>query len=519
MLAVDRLRWRAKRNNERSLWRPNPDKDGTPNPQRLALESDADELLFGGQAGGGKTDLLLGLAATQHKRSVIFRRVFPNLRAIIERSREIFNADRRDHSRDSYNESLHRWTIPDEGRMLEFGAVQFEKDKNNWRGRPHDFKAFDELPEFTRSQYHFIIGWNRSTDPGQRCRVVSTCNPPDTEEGMWIIEAWGPWLDDQFSNPAQPGELRWYYYDRNDKIQWLDSGDPIEVDGETIKPRSRTFIPSALDDNPHLADTNYRQVLQSLPEPLKSQLLKGDFKAGATANPWQVIPTAWVRVAQKRWLERERPDTPLSSTGIDAVRGGGDKLAVSNRYGNWFDEIFTLPGVQVEDGPALAAIVHNYLDGREPDQGMNIDVIGVGSSGYDSLKVMYSNVNPVNAAAGSSFRDKSGKLKMRNVRAEYYWRFREALDPVSGDDLALPPGNEIVADLCAATWKNTAAGVTIEDKDEIKKRLGRSPDTGEAVLLSHFMVSSADEWIKAAQAQAQPPAAQPINQHPRMKKR
>lgn len=473
-------------------WRPNPDRPSTlplvagqvvPNPQRLALESEADEILFGGQAGGGKTSLLLGLAFTEHKRSVIFRRVYPNLKGVIQDAIDLIGSD------ENYNKTEKTWRI--DGRILEFGAVQYESDKNAWRGRPHDLKAFDELPEFTKSQYQFIIGWNRSIDPNQRCRVVATCNPPDSDEGMWVIEAWGPWLDDQFPDPAQPGELRWYYYDHQDKIVWLKSGEAIEVGSETVKPRSRTFIPSTLEDNPYLSgDNTYKSVLQSLPEPLKSQLLKGDFKATAKANPWQVIPTAWVKLAQKRWTERERPDTPLSAVGIDAARGGRDKLTVSCRYDNWFDEIFTRPGVQVEDGPALAAIVWEYLDGKAPDQYMNIDVIGVGSSGYDSLKVMYPNVNPVNAAAGSSFRDRSGKLKMRNVRAEYYWRMREALDPVSGDDLALPPGNELVADLCAATWKNTTAGVVIEEKDEIKKRIGRSPDVGEAILLSHFMAGA-----------------------------
>lgn len=473
---------------------------------------------YGGAAGGGKSDLALGLALTQHTRSVIFRRVGPELRELVDRSHELLSNE----PDASYNGQINRWKWGK--KSIEFESCQYELDKRKQRGRPRDLYVFDEATEFTRSMVEFIIGWLRTTIPGQVCQVVLTFNPPDDEAGNWIIDFFLPWLaylyPEQFThpNPAKPGELRWYATIDGKETE-CPSGDPFDHNGQTVKPMSRTFIPAKLQDNPYLADTNYERVLQSLPEPLRSQVLFGDFAATAAPNPWQVIPTAWVKMAQKRWLERKRPDSPLSATGIDAVRGGGDKLAVSNRYDNWLDEVFTLPGIQVEDGPALAAIVHNYLDGREPNQGMNIDVIGVGSSGYDSLKVMYSNVNPVNAAAGSSFRDKSGKLKMRNIRAEYYWRFREALDPVSGDDLALPPGNEIVADLCAATWKNTAAGVTIEDKDEIKKRLGRSPDTGEAVLLSHFMVSSADEWIKAAQAQTQPPAAQPINQHPRARRK
>jgi hypothetical protein len=77
-------------------------------------------------------------------------------------------------------------------------------------------------------------------------------------------------------------------------------------------------------------------------------------------------------------------------------------------------------------------------------------------------------------------------FKMKNQRAEMYWRFREALDPDSGADLALPPGNELVADLCAARYRVLAGGVIqIEEKTKIKERIGRSPDVGEAAMLAY----------------------------------
>ena len=82
------------------------------------------------------------------------------------------------------------------------------------------------------------------------------------------------------------------------------------------------------------------------------------------------------------------------------------------------------------------------------------------------------------------------ELKMRNMRAEYYWRFRDSLDPQFGDEPALPPGNEIVADLCSARYKVTTAGVQIEYKEDIKRRLGRSPDKGESILLAQPLTSA-----------------------------
>ena len=458
--------------NKTALWIPQS------KPQWMALLSRADELFYGGAAGGGKTDLLIGMATECHKRAAIFRRVYPNLKDVIRRSREIIGDNAKE------NKSDNIWEFED-GKSIDFGAVQYEDDKKKWQGRPHDLKGFDEITEFTLSQYEFICGWNRTTDLGQRVRVVCTGNPPTDDAGAWIITRFGAWLDDMHPNPAKPGDLRWYATVGGEEKEY-SNGDPIEEGGETIYPRSRTFIPATLADNPFLSkDHRYRAMLQSLPEPLRSQMLNGDFHASAMADPWQIIPTEWVRAAQRRWMEREKPDVPLTAVGIDPARGGRDNMSMAKRYDNWFAQVSFWPGAVVSDGPTGAALVKQSLGEEEPGD-MNIDVGGIGSSVYDSTKVMYKRVIPVNAASGSEYRDKSGMLKMRNMRAEYYWRMRDALDPNGGDDISLPPGNEIVADLCSARYKLTTAGVQVEDKEEIKARIGRSPDKGESILLANY---------------------------------
>ena len=478
------------------IWTPNP------GPQKLAYESTADVIGYGGAAGGGKTDLALGLAGTKHTRAVIFRRVFPNLREIIERSREIFNPGGDPRASDSYNESLHRWKLSG-GRMVEFEACQHEKDKFKQRGRPRDLYVFDEAPEFSQTQVEFIVGWLRSTNQNQATRVVLTFNPPMDGEGEWVINYFLPWLaylypaKFQHPNPAKPGELRWYTTINGEQTEVAD-GEPFEHDGETIIPKSRTFIPAKLEDNPHYGD-DYRAQLQAMPEPLRSQLLYGNFAADNKADPMQVIPTSWVKAAQRRWLEREKPNMPLSGVGVDLVRGGNDSFALSKRYGTWFDNVSKVPGIDVEDGPAAALLIHHELE-DEPNIGyVNLDVIGVGSSGYDSLKAMprYSGVaTPINVGTGSDYlvRSNAGEgevlFAMYNLRAEMYWKMREALDPVYGDDIALPPGNELVADLCAARYKLMAGDppkIAIESKSEMKKRIGRSPDMGEAVMLANLI--------------------------------
>jgi len=112
-------------------------------------------------------------------------------------------------------------------------------------------------------------------------------------------------------------------------------------------------------------------------------------------------------------------------------------------------------------------------------------VIGVGSSVYDTLANQGTvNVTAVNFAEGSDMFDRSGQLKMRNKRAEAFWTAREALDPKLGDNLAIAPDNELLADLTAPRWKITASGIQVEAKEDIVKRIGRSTDCADAFVLS-----------------------------------
>ena len=472
----------------RALWMP------MSTPQWLAFLSPADELYYGGAAGGGKSDLLLGLAITSHRTSIIFRRElaqFAGPTGLIERSRQIIG----EHGR--YNGSEYAWRDLPGGSSLQFGAMQLERDKRRYQGRPRDLTAFDEVSEFTESQYRFSIAWTRTTIPGQRTRVVAAGNPPTHADGQWVIEYWAPWLSEHHPNPAAPGELRWFAsIDGHDEE--LNSGEAIEHNGEVIEPRSRTFIPARIQDNAYLFDTGYMSQLQALPEPLRTQMLFGSFTAGVLDDPWQVIPTAWVRAAQQRWKERAQPNTPLSAMGVDVARGGNDQSVTCKRFDTWFAPLHKKPGRETPDGESIKLMVLQDLDGAV-DATINVDVIGVGSSGYDSLAYheldggRYLNVVGVNNSNSTNERDRSGMLAMLNVRAASYWGLREALDPTKGDDLALPDDPELLADLCAPKWEMRTGSIKIESKDEIKARLGRSPDCGDAVVLAHY--GSYGSWM------------------------
>ena len=455
--------------SDTSIWRP------LPGPQTQAYNSDADIIGYGGAAGGGKTDLACGKSLTAHRKVGIFRLNGTELTGVIDRFTELLGG------RQGYNGQNNIWrTKRNDGHdvQIEFGSFPNLGDEKKYQGRPHDFLVFDEAANMRESQVRFLMGWLRTTVPGQRCQALMTFNPPTTAEGRWIIQYFGPWLDRKHPNPALPGELRWFAtVDGKDKE--VESGTPFEHNGETIKPLSRTFIPSRISDNPYLMGTGYMATLQSLPEPLRSQMLNGDFSAGMEDDPWQVCPTAWVELAMERW---KKPDKlkPMDSLGVDVARGGKDSTIIARRHGMWFDEPLAYPGAATPDGPTTAGLVMAAARDRAP---IHIDVIGVGSAPYDFLNEAQQQVLGVNVAESATGLDKSGRLRFKNQRSELWWRMREALDPANNTGICLPPDSRLLADLCAPTWKLVGSTIAVASREEIMERIGRSPDFGSAYIL------------------------------------
>jgi hypothetical protein len=371
------------------------------------------------------------------------------------------------------------WSLKD-GRAIELGAVQRAGDEKKYQGRPHDLKAFDELAHFSELQFRTLCGWLRSPNANQRCRVLAAGNPPTEAEGEWVIRFFAPWLDKTHAYPAQPGELRWFTtIDGADKE--VGSGAPFEYKGERIVPKSRTFIPAHVEDNPYYMASGYKATLQSLPEPLRTKLLYGDFGACMEDNPYQIIPTAWLEQAILRYGSKTKPDIPLSCIGVDVARGGNDKTVLTLRYGNWFEKQRTYPGSATPNGDAVAQLV---LAARGSSRcKVNIDVIGVGASVFDTLRrYIGDDAQAMHSAATSEGRDKSGELVFANKRAQWWWMLREALDPENGEDIALPNDRELFSDLAAPRFKTSLRGIVVESKDAIIKRIGRSPDKGDSLV-------------------------------------
>jgi hypothetical protein len=136
-----------------------------------------------------------------------------------------------------------------------------------------------------------------------------------------------------------------------------------------------------------------------------------------------------------------------------------------------------------------------------------------GGWGGDTVARLKDNGIPVagfKGAGASHAKSRDRAYSFYNKRAEAWWRMREELNPEQdcGAVLALPPDASIKADLAAPRYEMTTRGIKIEDKKEIRKRLGRSPDDGDAIVMCLAEGSRAAEAeLRRTQRDARPERA------------
>jgi hypothetical protein len=205
----------------------------------------------------------------------------------------------------------------------------------------------------------------------------------------------------------------------------------------------------------------------------------GDF---ASADEDGVIPLAWVEAAVDRWRawdEHSRPDGGSPRVvGVDVARSGADRTVLALRSGWVIEE---LRRTHLEDTMMTTGRVRGILDTR-PGMRASVDVVGIGAGVVDRLREQRYPVEAFNAAEGTRRKDRSGELGFSNVRSAAWWALRELLDPATGEPVALPPDDLLIGDLTAPHWRVLSGGrIQIESKDDLRKRLGRSTDTGDAV--------------------------------------
>lgn len=449
-------------------------------PQTAGYFSTADVMLFGGNPGGGKTALEIGLGLDKHYRALIVRKNFTDLEGIIDTAKKIVGSEEGfiGGSRPKYRKS--------NGGVIHFAGLG-EGGLGGHQGVDHDLICFDEAAQFPESPVRLMMGWLRTDRPGQRCRIVMASNPPLDSTGDWLIDYFGPWLNENHPNPANSGELRYFLPDEDGRDQECAQGDWTMVAGEKVYAQSRTFIPSRFTDNPFYDPQKYATSLAAVPEEYRDRLISGNFMLARRDQPHQTIPTAWIRLAQQRWTAKPMEGIPMCAIGVDASGGGDDPMVLASRYDGWFAPLVEVPGKQIPTdriGPYCAGIVVSH---RRDDAIVIVDMGGgYGGSTHDHLKANSVEVQQYKGAESTTRRSRDGRMKFANVRSAAYWLFREALDPAQerGSPIMLPDDPVLVADLTAPTFEPTAHGIRIEAKEDVVARLKRSTDRGDACVMS-----------------------------------
>ena len=263
------------------IWRPQP-------RQAAFMRRSEDEALYGGAAGGGKSDALVIEALRQvdvpNYRALILRKTFPQLRELIDKTMQYYKPA---FPKARYNASNHCWTFPS-GAKIYFGSMFRAQDKYNYQGQQFDFIGVDELTHFTWEEYSYLMSRNRPSGPGTQVYIRATANPGGIGHG---------WVKARFITPAPPGTRM---------VQLVDVKKP---DGTVEKlRRTRVFIPSTIFDNPALLknDPGYLNNLASLPEAEKRALLYGswDSFSGQVFTEWRNDPAHY---EDQRWTHVIKP--------------------------------------------------------------------------------------------------------------------------------------------------------------------------------------------------------------------
>ena len=232
------------------------------------------EVLYGGAAGGGKSDAAVMYPLAQvhipHFKALILRKTYPQLTELIDKSLDYY---RRAFPAAKYNDSKHRWKFPS-GATVTFGAMHTRQDKENYRGKQFDVIIFDELTHFTWEEYSFMFSRNRPSGPGTFVCMRATTNPGGVGHG---------WVKERFITPAPPmTEIK-------ENIEYID-GEGRLVSGE----RSRLFVPATVFDNAALLrnDPMYVSNLAMLPEAEKAAQLYGSWDSfdGQVFTEWRNDP-------------------------------------------------------------------------------------------------------------------------------------------------------------------------------------------------------------------------------------
>ena len=378
-----------------------------------------------------------------------------------------------------------RWVL-DDGTLVGLGRKPADHATSAFQGihRRYVLVILDEAGGLTEQLW---IGAEAITTNAD-CRILAIGNPDVAIS--------------HFADVCRTGKSGlWHHI----KISALDSPN---LTGEWVPDELRAVLPSAqqVDDmRSQWGEEN----------PVYQAKVLGEFSDGEDG----LIPLSWIRQATLRWhawQERREAARGLLEPpgprifGVDVAYTGADQTAIAVRQGDIINPdgeraVATWPRT---DTNQIVDLVVDRLHGR-PDATAVIDVGGGwGIGAYDVLSRDGWQVQGFNGSRATKVRDRTGMYRFDRVRPAAWWNVRELLDPSAQAALALPPDDDLAAELAAPTWDRRTGGIlTVEEKAATKKRIARSPDRADAVILACWVAGPerpADVRAAAAVA-AEPP--------------
>lgn len=194
-----------------------------------------------------------------------------------------------------------------------------------------------------------------------------------------------------------------------------------------------------------------------------------------------LIPLSWVENATK---DQRHDKEGVKQAGLDIARFGGDKTVYCFRWGN---KVYPLQMTEKMDTMQVVGWARQFIDEDKPDT-IVPDVVGLGAGVADRFREQGYEVYDMNVGASPS--DDTAKEKFVNLRAEVFWFLRELLrpDPATGlSKIQIPNDAELKKDLTSLKYAySSERKIKIESKDDLRKRIGRSPDRADALALACY---------------------------------
>jgi len=275
---------------------------------------------------------------------------------------------------------------------------------------------------------------------------------------------------------------------------------PGQVDYEWVKDKVESWCIqiAASDVNPGEGDFEWEGSWYR-PNDLFRVKVLGMFPKEAMNT---LIPLHWIELANERWQEHVRNKFPISKEmllGVDVAGMGRDSSCFVPRYGDFVGELEMVHSGGKAEHMKIAGMVLNKLNANTDSFAGKtakafIDTIGEGAGVYSRLleqeiltafSCKYS--EGAKDESGNALTDVTGVYEFANMKAYLYWAVRDWLDPSKGSKAMLPLDEDLAAELTEPTWKFQSNGkIIIESKDDIKKRLGRSPDKSDALANTFY---------------------------------